>query len=96
MLPKPEPRRRTKDRAKRQKAEARKSCREIVYNRDGGCCVICGTPLVLNPVDAPHEFAIAHIDEILKRSQGGDPTDPDNCQTLCHRCHARRHGLRVT
>lgn len=93
MLPKPEPRKREKARQKREKADARATCRSIVYHRDGGCCVECGRPLVLNLIDAPHEFAVAHIDEIKKRSQGGDPTDPNNCRTLCHKCHAQRHGL---
>lgn len=32
--------------------------------------------------------------EIKFRSQGGDPTDPDNCLLLCGRCHSVKHGVR--
>jgi 5-methylcytosine-specific restriction endonuclease McrA len=76
----------------RQHAELRAACRKIVYDRAEGCCEWCGVPLVLLPSQARHEFQIAHIDEIKKRSQGGSDTDPDNCRCLCYKCHYRRHN----
>ena len=30
---------------------------------------------------------VGHVDEKIPRSQGGDPTDPENCRLLCHDCH---------
>lgn len=94
-FPKPEPRKRARARETRGKADRRNACRAIVYARAGGCCQGCGRPLVLDPRDAPHVFAIAHVDEIVMRSKGGDPLDPDNCVLRCAACHARRHGHRV-
>lgn len=75
-------------------AEARAACRKKVYARDGGCCVVCGIPLVLSAADASHEFQIAHIHEKKPRSLGGDPLDPDNCETRCYLHHAEAHGIR--
>jgi len=34
--------------------------------------------------------------EIIKRSQGGNPLDPNNCLMLCGGCHNREHGIRET
>jgi hypothetical protein len=31
--------------------------------------------------------------EIIFRSHGGDPTDPDNCLMLCGKCHAACHNI---
>jgi len=31
--------------------------------------------------------------EIKMRSQGGDPTDPENCLMVCGRCHSKFHGI---
>ncbi len=32
--------------------------------------------------------------EIVSRAQGGDPTDRDNCEILCGRCHSAKEGIR--
>lgn len=88
--PKPEPRVKVKARLARLWQKARRRSREIRYRMDGGCCVDCGRPLVLHPAEARHEFEIAHIDEIKPRSLGGDPLNPDEQQTLCYACHARK------
>jgi 5-methylcytosine-specific restriction endonuclease McrA len=87
------------ERMRKQRAEeraykvAREECRRITYERAGGCCEWCGKPLVLKPSEARHAFEIAHIDEKIMRSKGGDPTNPDNCRCLCAECHlGKRHG----
>jgi 5-methylcytosine-specific restriction endonuclease McrA len=66
----------------------RAKCRETVYKRDGGCCVRCGTPLKLHPSDEGADwYNVANINEIRPRSLGGNPLDPDQCNTLCAECH---------
>lgn len=45
-----------------------------VWERDGGCCIICG-----NPYAMPN----AHY---IRRSQGGLGIE-QNVVTLCHKCH---------
>lgn len=86
--PKPEPWKRVKARRQRLKAAGRKTCREIVYARDGGRCVDCAKLLYLNPSDEGADwYNVANINEIIPRSLGGDPNDPDNCNTKCAGCH---------
>lgn len=51
---------------------------EAVIERDGGC-VKCGVPKGVSRLFADH---------ITEISDGGDPLDPRNGQTLCSRCHA--------
>lgn len=91
-IPKGTPAKVLRARAKRQHAAARAKCRAIVYKRAGGRCEHCWTPLVLKPSHARHEFQIAHIHEVVMRSQGGSDTDPDNCLCLCYIHHAEAHG----
>jgi 5-methylcytosine-specific restriction endonuclease McrA len=86
---------RAKRKQKRDDQTRRDQCRAEVYARAGGRCEHCGRGgLVLLVRDARHEFDIAHIDEVIPRSLGGDPLDPGNCQCLCHACHKRKteHG----
>ena len=45
----------------------------------GYCCHYCGKTEVI----VKHEIAF--------RSNGGDPTDPDNCIILCRDCHNKAH-----
>lgn len=89
--PKPEPYKRVKARRRRLFAKARKSCRAARYFQDGGCCVDCGKPLVLNPGDARSEFEIANIHEVKPRSLGGSAIDVSNTKTQCLRCHKKAH-----
>lgn len=53
---------------------------EEVYQRDGGCCAICGAP-VPEGVKAHHEPPKSHGGQDIK----------ENLITLCHECHAQRH-----
>lgn len=53
---------------------------EEVYQRDGGCCAICGAP-VPEGVKAHHE---------PPKSQGGQDIK-ENLIMLCQECHAQRH-----
>ena len=89
--PKPEPWKKVKARRKRERIERRRDCRAQVFARDGGRCIKCRRRLALLLQDAAHEFDVAHIHEVKLRSLGGDPTDPDNCVTLCHECHRDAH-----
>lgn len=57
---------------------------EKIYNRDKGCCVLCGAYVP--------EGAKAH--HIIFKSHGGSDTEK-NGVTLCQsekNCHARAHG----
>lgn len=47
-----------------------------------GSCTVCGHGNYLT------------LDHIIPLSRGGEPRNPDNLQTLCHRCNARK-GVRV-
>jgi len=94
-LPKPEPRAKVKARARRDKAAKRLACVEAVWKRDGYRCQRCLAPVVPPSLGLPQRCT-GHVHEHLHRSQGGDPTDPDNCILLCGVCHMRAHGLRAT
>lgn len=73
---KPEPRRVTKARQKREDEQARRECMVIVRKRDGHRCRRCGTNK-------------GRLDghEIVPRSLGGDPHDPRNVLLLDEHCH---------
>ena len=53
---------------------------EEVYQRDGGCCAICGAP-VPEGVKAHHEPPKNHGGQDIK----------ENLIMLCQDCHAQRH-----
>lgn len=53
---------------------------EEVYQRDGGCCAICGAP-VPEGVKAHHEPPKSHGGQDIK----------ENLIMLCPECHAQRH-----
>jgi hypothetical protein len=59
---------------------ARQRCRLIVLARDPICR---GLPGCTRPS--------VHVHEILFRSGGGDPTDPDGCLGVCAFCHTWIH-----
>jgi len=61
----------------------RKLRRELL-ERSGGFCEICH--------ELP-DFRGLMKHEKLHRSQGGDPTDKDNCLMLCGKCHSKQHGI---
>lgn len=71
----------------RVKALGRSALRALVYRLDGGKCRRCGKRLKLHLKDCAHAFQLAHINEFVKRSLGGDPREPTNCITLCADCH---------
>ena len=77
-------------RERRQAAKARKACVLEVWRRAGAQCEwqdeqgVCGRRL------EPSGYwwgNVGHVDEIVSRGQGGDPTDPKNCRLVCHRHH---------
>lgn len=56
----------------------REQAKKIVFERDQGCVATeCHSPC-MGPLD---------MDEGVKRSQGSDPTDPNQGQTLCRSVH---------
>ena len=94
MLPKPEPRSKQKARAKREQAKARRACWIVVYEREHGRCQHCGKSLKHVEDPSATEFTVGIVHEVIHRSQGGSPTDPNNCQLCCRRCSDEQHGLR--
>lgn len=61
--------------SKRAKAcDITQKVKNIVWERDGGRCIICGSPYAM-----PNSH-------IIRRSQGGLGT-PENIVTMCQRCH---------
>lgn len=50
--------------------------KKIVWNRDGGCCIVCGKPVDVS-------LSNAHI---VPRSKGGSGEE-QNIVTLCPVCH---------
>ena len=69
--------------AKQQRKE--RELAEDLVNKSGGRCTSCG--------ETPDWRGLSKHEKV-KRSQGGDPLDPDNCQMLCGRCHSREHGIK--
>ena len=65
------------------KAEKELTARLLV--KQSGLCADCKQALRWG--SAKHE--------IKHRSQGGDPTDEENCVLLCLPCHGARHGLKL-
>jgi hypothetical protein len=64
----------------------RKQFRVRMIQRDQSACRACGK----NVYDAtPHVFALAHVHELVAKSQGGSDLDSMNCLTLCPECHEK-------
>ena len=84
-------------RKRRDQIPAREECVRIVLARDRGCVfpnrwVAEGNwPTNMPPCDGPLD-----VHEPRHRSQGADPTDPDQCVTLCRAHHDLVHNLPVT
>lgn len=72
-------------------SEARRRCVETVLARDGGCVMRARVSDIIfynmhacwGPVD---------VHEPGHRSQGADPTDPDQCVALCRSHHDWAHN----
>lgn len=92
-FPKPESPRKAKIRADLKHARARQACVEKVW-RDRGWekpgdtapCDRCSRA-VYRVEDAPSYLQVGHVHEKRSRALGGDNTDPDNCELLCHFDH---------
>lgn len=85
--PKPEPRKRVKDRRQRAFRETRASVRLATLERAGWRCEApdCGQRLHLET---------AHVHEKVPRSLGGSPLDLENTVALCRGCHDLIHRQR--
>lgn len=59
-----------------------RQARALALERDGARCVRCSTP---------DDLVVHHHVEI---SEGIDPYDLDNLETLCRPCHGREHATR--
>jgi hypothetical protein len=94
MIPKPEPRRKVKARTARQQAAARAACVVAVWKRTDHCCEFCGR-WVKRPREATSALEIGHVHELVPRSLGGDPTDPNGCVLVCAFCHEAIHAKRL-
>ena len=55
---------------------------QLILKQDGKCAD-CGK--ILGWRSAKHE--------IIPRSKGGNPTDPNNTVVLCGKCHSLRHRI---
>lgn len=86
--PKPERGSAVKRKAKAVRTVTRAQCVQIVYRRDRMRCQRCGSKLSLDVY--PPNPRYPQVNEIIPRSKGGDPCDPDNCELLCGHCHMPR------
>ena len=86
--PKPEPRRRVVARARREQAAKRRACVLAVWERAKWRCERCQRLLKQS---SHWWFEVGHVHEIVPRSRGGDPTDPEQCLLICPVCHRKEH-----
>lgn len=63
----------------------RRQCAAFVYERAGGRCERCGR--VVKREGWKGDPALAHVNERLPRSRGGNPRDTTNCELVCQGCH---------
>ena len=82
-------------RERRQAAKARKACVDAVWKRAGsgdyGRCEGCGRLVART---SAYAHMLGHVHEVIFRSRGGNPHDPDGCKLYCYFCHGHAHGLR--
>lgn len=73
-------------------SQAWKNVREYVYKRDAGLCQDCAR---LGLVEAAEE--VHHIKPLNSHNyqDASISLNPDNCTSLCKKCHARRHSNRA-
>jgi 5-methylcytosine-specific restriction endonuclease McrA len=74
------------------KAARKKQIFDLVYRRDGGCCVYCGIPVRHRARGSHRALDLATLDHRIPRSIGG-PTVPDNLVLACHACNNARGTL---
>lgn len=75
---------------RRREMRERRKTLAVVFERDGGCVMRPGGSHYAPQAPACGGFYDGH--EPLRRSQGGDPLDPDQVVTLCRRHHDFVHG----
>jgi 5-methylcytosine-specific restriction endonuclease McrA len=89
MLPNAQPRPERRSAVKKRQAKVRRlsraQCRDIVFRREHGKCQRCGRAVTYDCW--PWEPQRAHVNELVPRSKGGDPRDPDGCELCCRECH---------
>ncbi len=85
LFPKPERRSRVKKRKDKAKRLSRAQCRAIVFKRAKERCERCGRKVTDDT--EPWRDERAHVNEMVPKSRGGSPYDPDNCELLCRPCH---------
>lgn len=81
--PKPKPKRRVIHRGRT--GLTRAQCCAVVFTRAGGRCQRCGR--IVSTTAWEGDVRRAHVNEMVPRSRGGDPTNPDHCELLCQGCH---------
>lgn len=87
-LKKPERRCFKKNREKAKRKLTRGQVLEIVYRREHMFCERCGVRTRrFKDCTWEGDPRMAHVNEIVPRSKGGDPLNPDNCELTCARCH---------
>jgi 5-methylcytosine-specific restriction endonuclease McrA len=70
---------------KQQEMQAEAVVRRLLYIKQKGKCALCGGDV---------DWRGYQKHERKKRSQGGDPTDINNCVLICGRCHSLEHGIK--
>lgn len=85
---KPERRRYVKNRLKARNKLTRGQVRELVYRRERMFCQRCKRR-TRRPNECTWEGdpLMAHVNELVPRSRGGDPLDSENCELTCQACH---------
>jgi 5-methylcytosine-specific restriction endonuclease McrA len=88
ILAKPQRHSAVKRKAKAVRRLSRAQCVRKVYMRERMHCQRCRFALSLECY--PPDPRYPHVNEMVPRSKGGDPCDPDNCELLCGDCHMPR------
>lgn len=67
---------------------------ETIFARDGGCCVYCGVATHRLGKGLARSPALATLDHVLPRSQGG-PLNASNLVLACQACNNQRGVMDV-
>jgi 5-methylcytosine-specific restriction endonuclease McrA len=65
---------------------------DLVFARDGGCCVYCGKPVRRRGRGLHRSPDLATLDHRMPRARGGR-TVPENLALACHACNNARGTL---